>query len=125
MHLHAGGHCNTLELLAAASLFVAMSCATIAAILLVAQIDPDHASKIVLFHEVEPEYEHLGLKNQDTGDKAGDAYFLLRGLQLPVECGSKDPVSHFDCDNPEQGGASSNNVVSMHSLSLRVVGSFT
>ena len=75
--------------------------------------DPAYAINLTLFHEYPPQFEQLGLVNQDTGDLRGDAYFALRGFMLPVECASSDPLAHFDCDNPEQN-ASDINVVSQH-----------
>ena len=46
----------------------------------------------------------------------GDAYFVLRGLMLPVECKSKSWMAHFDCDNPEQNSTS--NVVSQNIVTV-------
>lgn len=82
---------------------------------LLSQIDPFHATNLTLFHEYQPKYSSLGLENQDTGDIRGDAYFVLRGLSLPVECSSKHPFK-FDCDNPEQNNTQ--NVVSMHIVTV-------
>jgi len=76
-----------------------------------AQVDPRHAVNLTLFHEHSPQYT-LGLVNQDTGNARGDAYFVLRGLMLPVECASHVPFARFDCNNPEQN--STDNVISQH-----------
>ena len=70
-------------------------------------------NNITVYHEYAPKYESLGLRDQDTGDLNGDAYFVLRSLLLPIECTSGDPASRFDCANPEENGTSTN-VVSEH-----------
>ena len=77
------------------------------------QIDPAHKSTLILYHQTQPQFQGLGLKNQDTGDLGGDSYFVLRSVSLPVECASKNPMAHFDCDNPEQNDTATN-VVSMN-----------
>ena len=76
-----------------------------------------HAVNITLFHEYPPQYASLGLANQNSGDILGDAFFVLRGFMLPVECRSGDPMAKFDCDNPEQN-ASTVNVVSQHIVTV-------
>ena len=81
-----------------------------------AQIDPKYAANLTLYHEGPPELAKLGLVNQDTGDALGDAYFVLRGLMLPVECKSKSSFAHFDCDNPEQN--STKNIISQHIVTV-------
>ena len=81
--------------------------------LAVCQIDPAHKQTVVLYHETQPEYQALGMMNQNTGDIFGDAYFVLRSVSLPVECLSKNPLAHFDCDNPEQNDTATN-VISMN-----------
>ena len=73
-----------------------------------AQIDPAHKQTLTLYHETQPEFQALGLKNQDTGDLFGDLYFVLRSVALPVECSSKNPLAKFDCDNPEQNETATN-----------------
>lgn len=80
------------------------------------QIDPRHMANVTLYHEGPPAGEKLKLVNQDTGDVRGDAYFVLRGLMLPVECKSKSTFAHFDCDNPEQN--STRNVVSQNIVTV-------
>jgi len=78
-----------------------------------AQIDPRYAINVTVYHEGPPKLEALHLINQDTGDDLGDAYFVLRGLMLPVECADKkSPFHHFDCENPEQN--STLNVISQN-----------
>ena len=81
------------------------------------QPNPRYAINLTLFHEYPPEFEALGLVNQDTGDLLGDAYFAMRGFMLPVECASGDPTAKFDCDNPEQN-ASDVNIVSQHLVTV-------
>tara|TARA_B110001452_G_scaffold51122_1_gene39040 strand:+ start:244 stop:1218 length:975 start_codon:yes stop_codon:yes gene_type:complete len=81
-----------------------------------AQIDPQYATNLTLYREGAAAVEKLGLVNQDTGDLRGDAYFVLRGLMLPVECRSSDPSAHFDCDNPEQNSTS--NIISQHIVTV-------
>jgi len=86
----------------------------IATFALLAQIDPAHRTPLTLYHEHQAEIS-VGLANQDTGDIGGDAYFVLRGLLLPIECA--DPhASKFDCNNPEEN--STHNVVSQHSVAV-------
>ena len=80
------------------------------------QIDPGHKINLTLYREGSVAAESLGLVNQDTGDLLGDAYFVLRGLMLPVECKSKNPLAHFDCDNPEQNATT--NIVSQHVVAV-------
>ena len=75
--------------------------------------DHAHAVNLTVYHEYPPQFESLGLVNQDTGDLQGDAFFVLRGFLLPIECKSHDPEAHNDCNNPEQN-ASNINVVSEH-----------
>lgn len=81
-----------------------------------AQIDPRYATNLTLYREGAAAVEKLGLVNQDTGDVLGDSYFVLRGLMLPVECRSSNPLAHFDCDNPEQNSTS--NIVSQHVVAV-------
>jgi hypothetical protein len=77
-------------------------------------LDPAHAANLTLYHEFQPQYERLGLANQDTGDVRGDAYFVLRSLILPVECAGKGPK--FDCGNPEAN--STLNIVSRNTVTV-------
>ena len=56
---------------------------------------PTNATNITVYHEYDPRFESLGLRDQDTGDADGDAYFVLRSLLLPIECASKDPAAHL------------------------------
>ena len=82
-----------------------------------AQIDPSHRTTLTLFHEYQPKFASAGLINQDTGDIDGDAYFVLRGLLLPIECANKSKhYPTFDCDNPEQN--STLNIVSQHTVAV-------
>ena len=81
----------------------------------VAHIDPSHEVNLTLFHEHPPQYSVLGLDDQDTGDLQGDAYFVLRGLLLPLECASR-LAPRGDCGNPEQN--STRNVVSKHVVAV-------
>jgi hypothetical protein len=83
----------------------------------IAQIDPAHKQTLTLYHETQPEFQALGLKNQDTGDKFGDLYFVLRSVSLPVECLSKNPFAKFDCDNPEQNDTATN-VISQNTVDV-------
>jgi hypothetical protein len=82
-----------------------------------AQIDPAHKQTLTLYHETQPEFQALGLKNQDTGDMFGDLYFVLRSVSLPVECLSKNPLAKFDCDNPEQNETATN-VISQNTVDV-------
>jgi hypothetical protein len=82
-----------------------------------AQIDPAHKQTLTLYHETQPEFQALGLKNQDTGDIFGDLYFVLRSVSLPVECRSKNPLAKFDCDNPEQNDTATN-VISQNTVDV-------
>lgn len=79
------------------------------------QIDPRYSMNLTVYHQYEPSYEFLGLRDQNTGDVRGDAFFVLRGLMLPVECskGRDTPLVKHDCDNPEQNETDTN-VVSQH-----------
>lgn len=36
------------------------------------QVDPAHKDTLVLYHQTQPQFQSLGLKNQDTGDLGGD-----------------------------------------------------
>merc|ERR1712185_18285 len=81
----------------------------------IAQVPPQFATNLTLYREGSPALP-LDLINQDTGDVLGDAYFVLRGLMLPVECKSKSWMAHFDCDNPEQNSTS--NVVSQNIVTV-------
>jgi len=83
------------------------------AVVVQGQVDPAHKDTLVLYHQTQPQFQSLGLKNQDTGDLGGDSYFVLRSFSLPVECASKNPMAKFDCDNPEQNDTDTN-VVSMN-----------
>ena len=82
------------------------------------QIPAEHKATLTLYHEYQPKYVSLGLENQDTGDDQGDAYFVLRGLLLPIECAKahRHFIPSFDCDNPEQN--STQNVVSQHTVEV-------
>lgn len=79
-------------------------------------VDPRHAVNLTIYHEVQPRFVAVGLVNQDSGDLHGDAYFVLRGLILPVECASSSPFARFDCDNPEQNATS--NVIAQHLVTV-------
>jgi hypothetical protein len=87
-----------------------MSSSRLATLLLpiVAADYPPNAAKLTLYHEFPAQYQSVSLANQNTGDLNGDAYFVLRGFMLPVECMSKDPEAAFDCKNPEQNASSTN-----------------
>lgn len=77
------------------------------------QINPLYKISLIVYHEYQPQFESLGLANQNTGDLNGDAFFVLRSFLLPVECNSTDPAAKFDCDNPEQNNTNTN-VISKH-----------
>eukprot|EP00662_Eupelagonemidae_sp_cell21_P055925 gene55925-63768_t len=78
-----------------------------------AQVDPAYAVNVTLYHEYQPRYARLALRDQDSGDLAGDAYFVLRSFLLPVECASGSPAARSDCDNPEQNNTATNVVSQM------------
>lgn len=65
---------------------------------------------IVVYHEYEPQFENVKLRNQNSGDAQGDSYFVVRGFILPVECSSNE--TKRDCTNPEQ--EDERNLVSQH-----------
>mmetsp|Transcript_44727 Transcript_44727/g.87652 ORF Transcript_44727/g.87652 Transcript_44727/m.87652 type:complete len:295 (+) Transcript_44727:25-909(+) len=67
--------------------------------------DPKYSQNITVFHVNEANY--TGIANMDTGDAAGDAFFSLRSVYLPIECSNKSGGHHFggDCDNPEVVGS--------------------
>lgn len=70
-------------------------------------VDPKFATNLTVFHV--NEFNYSGIANMDTGDNAGDAFFSLRSIYLPIECTNKSTNSshHFagDCDNPEVVGS--------------------
>lgn len=69
----------------------------------VAAVDPKYAVNLTMFHVNGANYS--GIANMDTGDAAGDAFFALRSVYVPMEC--SDPNhSPFtpDCNNPEVVG---------------------
>ena len=84
-------------------------------VLLPGQINPQYAANLTLYREGPPQLTP-DLVNEDTGDALGDAYFVLRGLMLPVECKSKSEMAHFDCDNPEQN--STRNTISQYVVTV-------
>ena len=65
---------------------------------------PAHAVNLTLYH-VGPA-SHPGLSDVNSGDAAGDAFFMLRAAGLPWLCsnssGQKDET--FDCRDVEQSG---------------------
>lgn len=63
-------------------------------------VDPKFAKNLTLYHVNEANYS--GIANMDTGDAAGDAFFSLRSVYLPIECASSAGHRYSgDCDNPE------------------------
>ena len=42
------------------------------AVVVQGQVDPAHKDTLVLYHQTQPQFQSLGLKNQDTGDLGGD-----------------------------------------------------
>jgi len=64
----------------------------------VASIDPRYAGNITVYH-VNPASYGAAPINMDTADMAGDAFFDLRSVALPLEC-AESPHSS-DCTNPE------------------------
>jgi hypothetical protein len=39
--------------------------------LVTGQIDPTHKTRLIVYHQTQPQYQALGLTNQDTGDLNG------------------------------------------------------
>ncbi len=68
------------------------------------RVVPEHAVNLTMYH-VGPS-THRGLANVNSGDAAGDAFFMLRAAGLPWLCsnssGLKDET--FDCRDVEQSG---------------------
>jgi hypothetical protein len=80
------------------------SFAVLVASLLVADcrpmIDPAHAANITIYH-VNRAQDGVPPINMDTGDAAGDLYFDLRSVDIPMECAHPSKKDAKDCVNPE------------------------